>query len=180
MMKNSVLDAIKGRRSILRFKNNPVEKEKIEAILEAGRWAPSWLNKQPWNFIVITDKTIKEHLSEIVPTVVREGLKEAPVCIAVTVDTTEDPYHFVEDGAVATQNMALAAHSLGLHSYWIGIFDPENQSKSSEARVKQILEIPKTHRLISILPIGYSDYESPKKERKTLYHLVFQNKFGKR
>lgn len=179
-MTNAILDAIKGRRSVLRFKNNPVEKEKIEAILEAGRWAPSWLNKQPWNFIVITDKTIKEQLSENVPTAIKEGLKEAPVCIAVAVDTTEDPHHFVEDGAAATQNMALAAHSLGLHSYWIGIFDFENQRKSFEARAKQILEIPKTHRIISILPIGYSNYESPKKERKTLYQLVFQNKFGKR
>jgi len=177
-MTNPVLDAIKNRRSIPRFKSTQIEEKKIEAILEAGRWAPSWLNKQPWSFIVITDKGIKEQLSESVPTALVEGLKEAPVCIAVVVNTTEDPYHFIEDGAAATQNMALAAHSLGLHSYWIGIFDLENQRKSSEARVKQILQIPKTHRVISILPIGYARYAIPKKERKTLYHLMYKNKFG--
>ena len=179
-MTNPVLEAIKNRRSVPRFESTPVEKEKVEAILEAGQWAPSWLNKQPWSFIVITDKGIKEKLSEVVPTVLKEGLKEAPACIAVTVDTSEDPYHFIEDGATATQNMALAAHSLGLYSYWIGIFDLENQRKSSEALVKKILEIPETHRVISILPIGYTRYKIPKKERKTLYQLVYKNKFGER
>jgi len=179
-MANPVLEAIKNRRSVLRFESTPIEEEKVNAILEAGRWAPSWLNKQPWSFIVITNKSIKEKLSEFVPTVCREGLKEAPVCIAVVVNTTEDPYHFIEDGAIATQNMALATHSLGLHSYWIGIFDLENQRGSSEARIKQILDIPKTHRMISILPIGHARYEIPKKERKTLYQMVYQNKFGNR
>lgn len=179
-MTNPVLDAIKNRRSVIRFEETPIEEEKVEAILEAGRWAPSWLNRQPWSFIVTTDQNIKERLSEAVPTVFTQGLKEAPVCIAVVIDTTEDPFHFVEDGAIASQNMVLAAYSLGLYSCWIGIFDSEGGKNSAEARVREILEVPRTHRVISLLPFGHPRYEIPKKERKTLYHLVYRNEFGKR
>ena len=128
-MSNEVLGAIRNRRSVLRFESATVEDDKLEAILEAGRWAPSWINKQPWNFIVIKDQKTKEKLSEAVPTTFVQGLKEAPVCIAVVVNTVEDPYHYAETGAAAAQNMALAAHSLGLNSSWIGVYDLRNEKK---------------------------------------------------
>lgn len=176
-MSNPVLENIKKRRSVLRFENTPIEKEKVEAILEAGRWAPSWINKQPWRFIVVTDKRVKEQLSQVVPTVFTKGLVEAPVCIAVAVDTEEDPFHFVEAGAIATQNMALAAHSLGLHSCWIGVFNLEGRSDSAEFKVKKILGLLKTHRVVSLLPIGHPLGEIPEKDRKLLERLVYQEKF---
>jgi nitroreductase len=179
-MANEVLEAIRNRRSVLRFESTHVEEDKVEAILEAGRWAPSWINKQPWNFIVIRDQKTKDELSEVVPTTFVQGLKEAPVCIAVTVDADEDPYHHVEDGATATQNMALAAYSLGLNTSWIGVYDLKNQKKSAESKVKEILELPKNHRVIALLPLGYVKYEVPKKDRKELRHIVYQEKFGKR
>ena len=177
-MDNPVLDAIKKRRTVVRFENTNVEEDKIADILEAGRWAPSWLNKQPWSFIVIKDQKTKEELSQVVPTNFVEGLREAPVCIAVTVDTREDPFHYVEAGAIAAQNMALAAHSLGLQTSWIGVFDIKNQRNSAETKVKKILEIPKNYRVVAILPIGHSRYDIPKKERKELRHLIYKEKFG--
>jgi nitroreductase len=176
---NEVLDAIKNRRSVMRFESADIENDKVEAILEAGRWAPSWINKQPWNFIVIKNQKTKEQLSEVVPTAFVQGLKEAPLCITVAVDSTEDPYHFVEDGAAAAQNMALAAHGLGLNSSWIGVFDLKNQKASAESKVRKILEIPKENRIIAILPIGHVKNELPKKDRKPLKQLVHQEKFGK-
>lgn len=178
-MTNPVLDTIKNRRSVVRFEKKQIEEEKIEAILEAGRWAPSWLNKQPWSFIIIKDQNTKEQLSSVVPTVFAQGVKEAPVCIAVSVDTTQDPHHFIEDGAAASQNMILAAHSLGLHSCWIGIYDLEGRKDSAEAKVKKILEVPKTHQVISLLPIGVGA-DVPKKDRKLLYQLTYKDKFGNR
>jgi len=178
-MDNPVLDAIKKRRTVLRFEDTEVEQDRVEAVLEAGRWAPSWLNKQPWNFTVIRDPKTKEQLSEVVPTAFVQGLREARVCIAVTVGTEEDPYHFVEAGAIATQNMALAAYSLGLQTSWIGIFDAKDQKNSAEAKVKKILEIPKNHRVITLLPIGHAKYDTPKKDRKELLHIVYEEKFGK-
>jgi nitroreductase len=178
-MDNPVLDAIKKRRTVVRFENADVEQDKVEDVLEAGRWAPSWLNKQPWNFIVIRDLKTREQLSEVVPTAYTAGLKEAPVCIAVTVDSEEDPYHFVEDGAAASQNMALAAHSLGLQTSWIGIFDKKGQKGSAEDKVKKILDIPKKHRVITLMPIGHSKYDTSKKTRKELSNIVHKEKFGK-
>jgi nitroreductase len=179
-MENPVLDAIKKRRTASRFESTEVEQDKIENILDAGRWAPSWLNKQPWNFIVIKDPKTKEELAKVAPTAFIQGLKEAPVCVAITVNTDEDSYHFVEAGALATQNMALAAHSLGLQTSWIGIFDIRNQRNSAEAKIRKILEIPKNHRVITLLPIGYTKQHTPMKERKELRYTVYKEKFGER
>jgi nitroreductase len=179
-MANEVLEAIGNRRSVLRFDSTQVEEDKVEAILEAGRWAPSWSNRQPWSFTVIRDQKTKDQLSEVVPTTFVQGLKEAPLCVAITVDTDEDPYHHVEDGAVAAQNMALAAHSLGLNSSWIGVYDLKNQKNSAESKVRQILEAPKNHRVIALLAIGHVKFEVPKKDRKTLRQVVYKEKFGKR
>jgi nitroreductase len=176
-MTNSVLDAIENRRSIIRFETTLIDEEKIQAILEAGRWAPSWLNKQPWRFIVVTDPAIKERLSELVPTVFKLGVREAPVCIVVSVDPNEDSFHFIEDGAAATQNMALAAHSLGLGSCWIGTFAFKKEKKSAEEKIQVVLEIPKTHRVVSLLPIGIPK-KVEEKNRKELSQLVYRNKFG--
>ena len=178
IMTNPVMEAIEKRRSIIRFETTPVEEETIQTILEAGRWAPSWLNKQPWRFIVVTDQATRENLSEIAPTIYRLGVREAPVCIVISVDPNEDPYHFAEDGAAATQNMALAAYSLGLGSCWIGTFRFEEEKESSEAKIKKILGIPKAHRVISLLPIGIPKYFEGK-NRKPLSQLVYRNEFGK-
>lgn len=177
-MTNPVVEAIKNRRSVIRFETSPVEEEQIQTILEAGRWAPSWLNRQPWKLIVVKDPTIKESLSEFAPTIFQAGVREAPVCIVVSVDPDEDPYHFAEDGAAATQNMALAAYSLGLGSCWIGIFRLKEEKKSSEEKIKNVLGIPESHRVISLLPIGIPKYFE-EKDRKNLSQFVYQNKFGK-
>jgi nitroreductase len=171
---NSVLETIRKRRSITRFESTTVSDEQLQKILEAGRWAPSWLNEQPWRFILIKDKEIKEKISDLAPTIYRLGIKEAPICIAICVDPKEEPHHFVEDGAAATQNMALAAYSLGLGSSWIGIFNLKNEKDSAENKIKEILNIPKNWRIISIMPIGVPKY-SEEKGRKKISDLVFYN-----
>jgi nitroreductase len=173
---NPVLETIRSRRSVARFESTPVKDEQIKAILEAGRWAPSWLNSQPWKFLCITDEETKKNISENVPTVFYAAVAEAPITIAVFVDPNEDPYHFVEDGAAATENMALAAKSLGLGSCWIGIFDRENKKESYEEKIKAFLNAPKNYRLISILPIGIPKHVS-QKNRKELSQLVYYEKF---
>jgi nitroreductase len=69
---------------------------------------------------------------------------------------------------------------LGLQTSWIGIFDLKNQRNSAEAKVKKILEVPKNHRVVTILPIGHAKYDVPKKDRKELRHIVYKEKFGRR
>lgn len=177
MLDNEVLETIRNRRNILRFEETSVENEKIQAILEAGRWAPSYINSQPWNLIVVTDQTIKESIAEIAPTVYKAGIRAAPVCIVVSVDPEKDPYHFIEDGAAATQNMALAAYSLGLGSSWIGILSLKNDKESSEEKIKRILNVPKNYRVISLMPTGVPKYWYKDTGRKELSQIVSYNKF---
>ena len=173
-MSNPVLEAIRGRRSVVRFETTPVDEDKLQAILEAGRWAPSWINSQPWMFVVIREQALKERISEHVPSIFNQGIREAPVCIAVCVSSDEDPHHFVEDGAAATQNMTLAAHSLGLGSIWLGIFNPKSEKGSAEEKIGTILGISRPNRLISVLPIGVPKYV-PEKGRKELSQIVSQS-----
>jgi nitroreductase len=180
-MGNEVLDAIMQRRSIYQFKPEAVPTEKITSILEAGRWAPSYANSQPWEFITVTDSRLKQEIVEITreSMAAHAGIEGAHVIIATCVDPEKDPYHFVEDGAVATQNMALAAHSLGLATYWVGILSSTNDRKSVEHRIKEVLDIPEEIRLISLLPIGVPAY-SIKKERKRLEEICHVDKYSSR
>jgi len=91
----------------------------------------------------------------------------------------EDPYHFVEDGAAATQNMAVVAQSLGLGSIWIGVYHVGSVKNSAEEKIKAVLKIPKTWRIISILPIGVAKY-APEKERKPLSELVYWGMYSEK
>ncbi len=180
-MENEVLRAIRERRSIPRFRPARVPGDALEAILEAGRWAPSYANLQPWEFIVVRGEDLKKALSEIAGkvTIYRRGIENADVVIVVAVDPEIDPLHYREDAAVATQNMALAAHSLGLGTYWIGV--PEGGPSSAEALTKELLGIPDEFSVVAILPLGYPDPDyRPHKERRPLAEMVHHERFGSR
>jgi len=179
MSANPILKAIRERRTVTRFKPNEVGQDKIDAILEAARWAPSFVNSQPWNIIVVRDREMRRKLKELSVTITGVGIEEAPVTFVVTVDPTKDSHHYVEDGAAATQNMALAAHSLGLASFWVGVFDATGARASSEDRVKELLNIPAEHRVVSMLPVGVASFTFTK-ERKPSSDFVYHDAFGKR
>ena len=176
-MNNQVIDAITNRRSIRRFMREPVSEEHVSAILESGRWAPSWLNIQPCKFIVIDDTEIQERLCTAVPTLEKAGVREAPLCIAVCVEDYQGSAHAIEDAAAATQNMSIAAHSLGLGTYWVGVLDRTNGRKSSETLLKKILRIPEDYRLVSLLPVGVPE-KVPVSNRKNLDEIVSYNVFS--
>ncbi len=182
MTSNEVLNAIRGRRSVLRFEAKPVTDDEIEAILEAGRWAPSFANSQPWTFVVVRDENTRRELGQLVDRIAfahrghyavsGKGTGDAPVLIAVVLDPVKDPQHWVEAGAVATQNMALMAHSLGLASYWAGL------GGKSEAEARRILGVPKGLRIASLLPIGRPAYAPKPGERAPLAGIVRYDRFG--
>ena len=164
---NEVLRTIKNRRTIRRFKSDPIEDKKLQAILDAGRWAPSFSNLQPWRFIVIKDQELKNALDKAArESVLHLGINEAPVVILVCVDRRIDPLHAIEAGAAATQNMTLAATSLGLGAGWIGIWGTE-----TEASIQKLFKLPETIRAVSLLPLGVSD-ESPEGHRKPMEELI--------
>jgi nitroreductase len=164
---NEVLNTIISRRTIRRFKPDPIDEEKLQMILEAGRWAPSFSNLQPWKFIVTRDQNLKNKLDKASrENVLHLGINEAPVVILVCVDRRIDPLHAIEAGAAATQNMALAGHSLGLGVGWIGVWGTE-----AEAAIQKLFQLPETTRVVSLLPIGYPA-ESPQGNRKPLKEFI--------
>ncbi|MBT3271873.1 MAG: nitroreductase family protein, partial [Spirochaetales bacterium] len=121
MIKNQITEFQKNRRSIKDFTDDPVSEEQISTIIEAGRWAPSWLNMQPWKFIVIDDPKVRAKICAAVPITEKAGVNKAPVSIAICVEDYRSSAHLAEDGAAATLNMSLAAFSLGLGTYWVGL-----------------------------------------------------------
>jgi len=179
MSSNPVLEAIHERRSVNRFKREEVDQDKVNAIIEAARWAPSFVNSQPWNIVVVRDKETRRKLRELSVTITKVGIEESPVTFVLTVDPTKDPHHYVEDGAAATQNMALAAHSLGLGSFWVGVYDAPGDRASSEERIKVLLSIPREHRIISMLPVGVPAMPFHK-GRKQSSEFVHYEAFGKK
>jgi len=161
---NEVLRAIQERRSIRSFKTEPVEPEKLEAILEAARWAPSGKNTQPWRLVVVESQEKREQLGRLVTQM--DMIRTAPVTIAVLLDT-EAGYDRVKDiqaiGACA-QNILLAAHSLGLGACWIG--------RVRDEQVEAVLGAKENEELMMLVPIGYPVSTPPPKERKPLTELV--------
>ena len=167
-----VLEAIKTRRSIRNYRDEPIPEKSIEAILEAGRWAPSADNSQPWKFILVRDSEVKEKLAECF--IYGRFIANTPLTIAVTINPNVSS-HPVEDGAAATQNMLLAAHALGLGACWIGSY-----GSIYEEKAKDILGVPKGERLLSVVTVGYPAEAPAWRSRKALNEITFSDKYGKR
>lgn len=176
-MDATVIQAIKNRQCIFRFDSTPLSEDNIQTILDAGRWAPSWLNRQPWRFYVITEPKMKRQIMKDAPNIFHEGILEAPITIAVLVNVMDDPFHYIEAGAVAAQNMALAAYALGLGSCWIGVFNLRDARRSTEERIKKALKVPKGYRLIALLPIGKPRMINRERTRKAIEDITSFNQF---
>jgi nitroreductase len=164
------LEAIRDRRSIRKYKSAPVEEEKLEKILEAGRWAPSASNRQPWHFIVVKDKETRERLAD------SHGygrfMAQSPVVIVVLGDPDIHPKYNLADPHNAVQNMLLAAYSLDLGTCWMGVRDT-----SIEPAFKEILTIPDKYRVVCAVSVGYADHERTS-TRKSIDEIVSREKFG--
>jgi nitroreductase len=165
------LEAIKGRRSIRKYRKDPVPEDLVSKILEAGRWAPSASNAQPWNFIVLRDEGVRRSVADAAT--YGKFLADAPLGICIVIDPGAST-HPVEDGAIATYSMLLAAHALGLGTCWIGSYESVYEEK-----VKKILGIPREKRLLSIISMGFPD-ESPSSDRKGLEEIAFENIYGEK
>ncbi len=161
---NEVLRAIRERRSVRAFRPDPVEREKVEAVLEAGRWAPSGKNTQPWRFVVVESAAKRQELARLVPQ--RNMIGSAPVTIAVLLDRRAG-YDELKDaqgiGACA-QNLLLAAHALGLGACWIG--------RARDREVEALLGAQEGEELMMLIPIGYPAETPPERERRPLSELV--------
>ena len=166
----NVLEAIRNRRSIRSYLAKEVEEEKINLILEAGRWAPSASNKQAWHFIVVRDLKIRKKLAEAHPQ--GRWMDQSPVVIVALGDPEKHPKYHLCDPHNAVQNMLLAAFSLGLATCWMGVRDA-----SVEPEFREILNIPENLRVICAVSVGYSNVDR-NSSRQPIENIVSWDKYG--
>lgn len=162
-----VFEAIKERRSVRAYDDKPVEKEKLNKIFEAARLAPSAANYQEWRFVVVTEKSKGKALMMAANN--QSFVAEAPVVIACCAETDEHKMRCGEqcypiDVAIAIDHITLAAVALGLGTCWIGSFYPD--------KVREILNIPKTIKVVELLTLGYPADSPRPKNRKTIEEIV--------
>ena len=170
-----VMEALKGRQSVKTYLPKPVEEEKIQKVLEAGRLAPSAYNSQCRKFIVLTDPEVKKAVREQAGA--QPMIEQAPVVIVMcaTPDPSFDdamPCGEVKhpiDMALSGAYMMLEAYDQGLGTCWLGAFDSE--------AVKKVLGIPEDVKVVTMIPLGYHDGTQPRRDRKPLEEIVSYNAY---
>jgi nitroreductase len=184
---NQTIELIKSRRSVRKYTDEGVKKEHLEAIIEAGLYAPSAHNSQPWHFTVITDKTFIQELNKAsldamvhseVETFRKMASKEnfdifyhAPVVLIVSGEV--DAMKPVTDAAAATQNMLIAAESLGLGTCWIALVEYGLRSDHGPELISK-LQLPSGYRPYYAVAIGHKQLDSqkaPKRRENTVNYL---------
>ena len=158
------LEAIRKRRSVRKYTGEPIPREDLEKIVDAGRLAATGSNRQPWDFIVITDRTMIEQLK-----VAAQWMDKAGAIIAVVMDPSSR--WWIEDGAAAVQTMLLASTALGYGSCWL-----EGYTLSWEDKFNELLNIPKEKRLLTLVPLGVP-VEWPTKQKKSLQEVIHWERY---
>jgi nitroreductase len=184
-----VMRAIKERRSIRKYRTDPVSDEAIDTVLDAARWAPSWANTQCWRFVVVRDPEIRARLAGTLRAVApgkenraAAAIRSAPVVIVACAELRKSGYYkgeqatekgdwFMFDVALAMQNLALAAHAIGLGTVHVGLFDAKEVAK--------VLEVPSDAAVVEMTPLGYPDEEPAVPRRKELAEIVFHGNYGR-
>jgi len=163
-----VMEAIRSRRSIRRYKHDSVPKEKLLTVLEAARLAPSAANVQPWQFIIVTNSENRKKISTLCP--YGWFLADSPVVIVACGDSVISPRYHIIDTTIALEHMVLAATAEGLGTCWIGSFN--------EKAIKKLLEIPDRLKIIALLSLGYPTEIPNPRPRKPLDEIVHYEGYG--
>lgn len=145
----TILDIIKRRRSVRHFNRAKLPNEHMQQILEAGRWAPSGANAQPWRFIVVTQRETLAALAECCYYKVFKSrhVGEAGAVVIICADPDAGSQTYQIDAAIAGTNMTLMATALGIGSCWIGAFEEQN--------IRNMLRIPEKLKIIALIAFGY-------------------------
>ena len=178
-----LLEAIKGRRSIRKYKPDPIPEEILNKVLEAVKWAPSWSNTQCWEVIVVRDPKAKSELLTVFPprgNPALSSITEAPIvlvlcgkkgisgCYKGEPSTVKGDWLMFDTG-IAMQNLCLAAHSQGLGTVIIGLFDHK--------KTEGLLGLPENVEVVAMTPLGYPATEGIVRKRKELSEFVFYEKY---
>lgn len=167
-----VMSAIQGRRSIRSYSLREVEEDKLKKVLEAARLSPSANNNQGWKFIVVRDEGMREKL-----TIAAGGQKfvgQAPIIIVACGTDPErvmkcGQHRYTVDLSIALSYMILEAYELELGTCWIGHFD--------EGKVKKLLGIPDSVRVVAMTPLGYPAESPSQRPRKLIDEIICYEKY---
>ncbi len=177
------MDLIRARQSVRKYKDAPVERDKLESLAEAVRLAPSATNTQPWRLVVVDDPELKAEVAAATfnPLVAFNKFVPGAPVIAVIVVEPQDALHrtgaFVSgleypliDIGIAAEHLCLRAAELGLGTCMIGWFDGK--------RIKKLLGVPRDRKIGLLVTIGYPADERREKKRKPLESMLSYNRYG--
>lgn len=173
----TIMNNILSRTSVRAYTAQPVEDEKVEAILRAAMAAPSAGNKQPWRFVVVKEKSTLEAISAQLHTMTMA--KDAPLAIIVCGDMNatfpgDGLDYWIEDASAATENLLLAAHAEGLGAVWCGIYP----MKERVAFLKELLQLPDNIVPLNVIPIGYPAESPAPKDKWKPEHIHHESWSG--
>ena len=169
-MTNFVEEIIK-RRSIRKYKSQKIERHKLVTILRAAMYAPSAVNKQPWHFIVVDDRSIMNRVMEIHPS--SKMLVTASHAILVCGDENlqHDKGYWIADCGAATENLLLAATAMGIGSCWIGVYPRENRIQA----FSELFNLPGHVKPFALVSLGYPDEEKETPLRYKPERIYYNN-----
>ncbi|MDI7277015.1 MAG: nitroreductase family protein [Anaerolineae bacterium] len=162
------LETIIERRSVRRYRPEPVPPAHLQQILEAGRQAPSAGNRQPWHFVVVRDPQHRRQLAQACNGQLWMA-DAACILVAVGLPQVSAKWHSV-DVAIALQNIVLAARSLGYGTCWVGAFDPE--------AVRELCAIPGEAQILACTPLGVPEAWPAPKPRKGWDEVFSAERWG--
>jgi nitroreductase len=171
---DSLLELFKSRRSIRQYRPDPVPDELLEQVLEAGRWAPSASNRQPWDFVVVRDKTIHHEVAQHAAYyfIKWAHVEKAPVLIMLCGNAGSRVYQqfLHEDIGLAGGQMMLQAKSLGLGTCWLGGVDRK--------AIGDVIKVPENVQVVGLLTLGYPAEDPAPPRRKPLNEIVHYDTYG--
>ena len=178
----NTLEAIRNRRSVRRFTSDSISRDDLEKILEAARWAPSWVNVQPCRIILVENPEKKAALKEtLLPkNPAAKGFDQAPLLLVLVGErgksgvygdsmATDKGDWYMFDLGIAAQNIALAAEALGLGTVHVGALNHKEAGR--------ILEVPEGYEVVEILPLGHPAFPPKTPPRKNLEDFVTYESF---
>ena len=172
----AVLETIMTRSSVRAYTAQKVEDDKIETLLKAGMAAPTAGNKQPWEFIVVTDRKILDEMPKYAPGARMAAKAQTAIVVCGDMERTMPGLseYWVQDCSAATENILLAAHAMGLGAVWCGAYPNNDRDRVGE--FKKLFALPQSVFALSIIVLGYPEGEQTPKD-KWRPERVHYNKF---
>jgi nitroreductase len=180
---NDLFTIIQGRRSIRAMDSRPLADEDLNKVLEAIRWAPSWVNSQCWEVVVAKDPQVKKALQDSMAdrkNPAANAMVDAPVVLVMCAKKGASGYYkgaaatkfgdwMMFDLGMATQNLCLMAHSLGLGTVVVGLFDHQ--------KAAEVVDLPAGYELVAMVPMGYPAREATAPKRRAVSEFAHDNRW---